>query len=813
MKLSDMCRFPLLGLATLLILSGCSLERVGSPDLVPSGTPYSSRDAADIKLTSAEKAVFERAGVLDRRLNPTMEAMVRYHFVKYSRERRPTMEHFLRNAQPYLEYTKSVFRSKGLPEELAYLAYLESGYNPLAVSRSRATGMWQFIASTGKIYGLSQDWWMDERMDPYRSTHAAADYLSHLHDIFQDWHLAVASYNGGEGAVGRAQKAAKAGGLHDILKKNDKLDPNVQLREETMLYVPRFLAIVKIMRDPAALGLKALPPDSKHPQLQPVVALKARPATDLVEFSRRLGMKWQEFLAYNPHFLHSISPVNREANVYVPRGREAQASKLLKGTLAGLGWRYYKVKKGDTLASVSRNMGVPASVIRQLNPGKLKTGKRLRLPAVKGSVPPFKPMVPTYQPDPAPKTSVTAAIDELESKVVGQKASMPSEYEVQKGDSLSRIAAKFDCSVKDIQKANGGADKVASLRVGQIIRLPSAEWEAEEARKPVERRTHKVKSGETLSAIALKNGCTVNQLYAENGGKDRLKTLRVGQVLNLPYTQAELIEIEKRRQIRLKQAEEARKAAVSRARDTADSARETAWNTGVSMHEVQKGESLYVIARKYGTTVNALQQANGGADKLKTLRVGQVIRLPEGKAAPSVQPVQAAERPAPVREAAKAVTSVPTTHTVESGDTLSRIARKYGTTVRELQQANGGAGKVKTLRLGQKLNLPGAKAEKAPVSDAAAALSELKAAQPKAVASAPKPAPSKAVEPKAAPQSAPKASAGAAQPESYKIQPGDTIWRITHRFGMSEAEFKKLNPSVESSSIRVGDTIKIIRKK
>jgi len=159
------------------------------------------------------------------------------------------------------------------------------------------------------------------------------------------------------------------------------------------------------------------------------------------------------------------------------------------------------------------------------------------------------------------------------------------------------------------------------------------------------------------------------------------------------------------------------------------------------------------------------------------------------------------------------VTSVPTTHTVESGDTLSRIARKYGTTVRELQQANGGADKVKTLRLGQKLNLPGAKAEEAPVSDAAAALSELKAAQPKAVASAPKPAPSKAVEPKAAPQPAPKASAGTAQPESYKIQPGDTIWRITHRFGMSEAEFKKLNPSVESSSIRVGDTIKIIRKK
>ena len=795
MKISDMCRFPLFGLAALFILSGCSMEKVGAPALFPADTPYEKADAGALSLTDAEEAVFERTSVLDRRLNPTMEAMVRYHFVKYSREKRVTMQHFLRNALPYINYTKAVFRSKGLPEELAYLAYLESGYNPLAVSRSKATGVWQFISSTGKIYGLSQDWWMDERMDPYRSTHAAADYLSHLHDIFQDWHMAIASYNGGEGAVGRAQKAAKADGLHDILKKNADLDPAVQLREETRLYVPRFLAILKIMRAPEALGLKALPPDAEHPVLLPVAELKAKPGTDLVELARRLGMNWKEFLAYNPHFLRTISPVNRTANVYVPHLKEEEARKLLSSTVSGIGWRYYTVKKKDSFASISKATGVPVSIIRQLNPTKLKAGQRLRLPAGNGSVPPFTPMVPSYEPS-SPAVSaqqnVTAALAELERKA----SSMPSEYEVRKGDTLSGIAQKFGCSVKDIQKANGGADEVRSLRVGQIIKLPSEEWKAEEARKPVVRPTHKVKAGETLSGIALKHGVTVKQIYAENGGEKKLGTLRVGQIIHLPYTKEQLDEIEKRKEFSQKQEEEARRAAMERASAKAESAHEKTVDANAATHTVAKGDTLSGIARKYGVSVRELQQANGGADRLKTLRIGQQILLPAAKAV-SAEPKSAA--PAPKVEAVKAAPAAqtPSTHTVAKGDTLSGIARKYGVSVRELQQANGGADRLKTLRIGQQIMLPGAsQPSEESVSDAAAALSELKAVQSSHAA----PAKVQAVQ-------------KSGQPESYTVQPGDTIWAITHRFGMSADEFNKLNPSMSSSSLRVGKTVKIIRKK
>ncbi len=737
MKIAERCRLSVLGMTVLLILSGCSLEKVGSPQLVPSG-PYRSTEAAQIELTDSEKAVFERTDTLDRNLNPTMEFMVRYHFVKYSREKRVTMEHFLRNSLPYLNYTKSVFRAKGLPQDLAYLAYLESGYNPLAVSRSKATGMWQFISSTGKLYGLSQDWWMDERMDPYRSTHAAADYLKHLYEIFHDWHLAIASYNGGEGAVGRAQKAAKASGLHEILKKNDELAPGVQLREETRLYVPRFLALVKIMREPEQLGLKPLGPDADHPVLLPAVELKAKPATDLVEFARRLGLSWKEFLAYNPHFLRSISPANRTASVYVPRGKEEQARKLLEGRLSGSGWRYHKVRSGETFASISKKTGIPVAILRQLNPQKLKKGQSLRLPSVKGSVPPFEPMIPDYEP------------------------------------ASSKAAASVQQNVAAALAELEGKEK------------PQAESFA-----PVVQRTHKIKSGDTLSGLAKKYDTTVREIYKANGGQDKLKTLRIGQIVKLPYTEEQLRQLEQQRKEKARRAEEARKAAEARAK--AELAKATS-------HTVQSGDTLSGIARKYGVSVSELQKANGGADKLKTLRIGQQIVLPgrgqtAGGTVSAVQPTVKPAAKAPARsEDSRSATVRPSEHTVQSGDTLSSIARKYGVSVTELQKANGGADKLKTLRIGRTLAIP-VQAGEDEMGAAAAALSELKAAGHK----------------RGGAETAP--AAREARPESYKVQSGDSIWGISRRFGMSVDEFKSLNEGLDSSSLRVGDSVRVIRRK
>ena len=496
---------------------------------------------------------------------------------------------------------------RGLPEDLAYLAYLESGYNPLAVSRSNAVGMWQFISSTGKAYGLRQDWWVDERRDPYRSTEAAASYLSRLYDIFHDWHLAVASYNGGEGKIGRAKEATGASNLHEIIQKNNTLDDKLQLREETALYVPRFLAIAKIMRNAETLGIQPSAPDADHPVLIPVAQLTVKSTTDLAELSRRLGMGWKEFQAYNPQFLRAISPAGRTSTVYVPKNKEALARQLLKGTLSGAGWRYYKVARGDTLAKVSSRTGVPASVISQLNPGKLKSGQQLRLPVNVRSLPDVIPAAPVRN------ATAVASVSKTSTKSDHVSSAVPESYKVRSGDTLSAIASRYGVDLSDIYAANGGADKLGTLRVGQVIRLSVpvkavAQKSSVPAASSKKLSSHTVQSGETAYAISRRYGISFDELCAVNGGKDALSRLSPGQVLKIPSGGTTAV-----------------------AQKSSGTSQKTAPATSkVAEYSVQSGETLWSISRKFNMKPMELLALNG-MDQSTRVKVGDTVKVIRNK--------------------------------------------------------------------------------------------------------------------------------------------------------------------------------------
>ena len=443
---------------------------------------------------------------------------------------------YLRRSEAYLPFVQKVFAEKGLPADIAYLAIVESGFNPNAVSTSGATGVWQFMPETGKNFGLKRDWWVDERRDPYKSTYAAADYLLKLYGFFNDWSLAIAAYNAGEGKIMKALNGT--GGVDDVFALTDKnymLSGKARLKDETTQYVPKLVAVIRIMHNLRLLGFT--PPD--YSKGIPLVPVEVSGGVDLLGFSSALGVTWQEFAADNPAFLRTVTPPARSVTVYVPPARKADAMAFLDSPKSRLyaGWKEYKVRKNDSLAKVSKATGVPAEVIAQVNKvRKLKAGQVIILP----------PTIDRY-----PREGQERVRDIATAK---------GTYKVKSGDTLYGIAVANKVPVATLAKANGITEK-STLKVGQKLYIPgkdssgqksgsrqvarsgnggqSAKGESaagtdkgDSAAGTGKSKTYKVKDGDTVWSIARKAGINPDELLRINKltGKS---VLRPGDTLTL----------------------------------------------------------------------------------------------------------------------------------------------------------------------------------------------------------------------------------------------------------------------------------------
>ena len=370
------------------------------------------------------------------------------------------------------------------------------------------------------------------------------------------------------------------------------------------------------MRNAETLGIQPSAPDADHPVLIPVAQLTVKSTTDLAELSRRLGMGWKEFQAYNPQFLRAISPAGRTSTVYVPKNKEALARQILKGTLSGAGWRYYKVARGDTLAKVSSRTGVPASVISQLNPGRLKSGQQLRLPVNVRSLPDVIPAVPVRNATAVASASRASTKRDHASSAVAElrsSRSVPSSYKVRSGDTLSAIAHKYGVGLGDIYAANGGADKLRTLRVGQVIRLSSpvkavAQKSSSPSASSKKLSSHTVKSGETAYAISRRYGISFDELCAVNGGKDVLSRLSPGQVLKIPSGERTVV---------AQKSSGTSKTSASAAPKVAE-------------YSVQSGETLWSISRKFNMKPMELLALNG-MDQSTRIKVGDTVKVIRNK--------------------------------------------------------------------------------------------------------------------------------------------------------------------------------------
>ena len=551
-----MARLGIMAVVFCLLLAGGCASRQGGDAGKGLSMSVPEEDTSP-PLTASEAAALNTTGQVDKNIPESAMPDVTRQYKYFLRKGRPTMSASSKRAEQFLAYAKRVFRSRGMPEDLAYLAIVESGYRSEVRSPAGAAGAWQFMPYTGQKYGLNQDWWTDERLDPFKSTEAAADYLQKLYGDFGDWPTAIAAYNAGEGKIGRAKQGTGGRDFFEIKSRNHMLDDRAQLRDETKQYVPRYLAVTKIMRNLPQLGF-----DPIHPDNAPgVLRLTAKPGTDLAAMARACHIDWDTFTALNRQHKRPITDTGRPTYIYVPASREREARAHLSSPSCApyAGWGPSAVaSSNDSWEKISKRCGVPVATLRAINPGNptLKPGETVLVPrSVNMSAQAVAAL--DAKPDKAQGKGGKGAkgIDNREPQAIAARdvaADAGPRHTLRADETLSSVAHKYGVSVQDLQKNNGIADphKVYAgmvLRVPGKAQAPSASTQAAStaAGRPVVAgpdgrlgnkpdkaatgkggKTYTVQANDTLWKIARTYNVTVDDLKRWNGVDE--KSLRTG---------------------------------------------------------------------------------------------------------------------------------------------------------------------------------------------------------------------------------------------------------------------------------------------
>jgi membrane-bound lytic murein transglycosylase D len=476
---------------------------------------------------------------------------------------RSTFERWLRRSGRYMELFRRALQKEGLPPDLVHLVFVESGFNVNARSVSAAVGPWQFLRGTARLFGLTVNQWVDERKDPEKSTVAAARYLKHLYTMFGDWPLAIASYNAGEGTVMRAVQRQGTSNYWDL-----------RLPRQTEEYVPQFMAVLEIMRNPEKYSFDGV--ELEDPMEFDQVALTG--PVDLRALARLADCTYEELKLLNPAVLrHAANGAHGVTMVRVPPGKgEALMAKLREGAkLPAVDLTLqHRVRRGETLQKIANQYHVSASRLALANGiGRrhpLRRGMTLTVPAALGAPAPAE----ILDGDPRASTGYVPERGYTPRRVVDGQSNSEGRlvHVVRKGETLSAIAQRYGVTVQEIRTWNRLA--AGSVRRGTRLKIRTgeiadgaaatgpesdsgAEASGEESQAeaapaapanpaaravakksaqgpatPERPRSVVVRRGETLSVIARRHGITVRELMKANG----LRTSRVlaGQRLRLP---------------------------------------------------------------------------------------------------------------------------------------------------------------------------------------------------------------------------------------------------------------------------------------
>lgn len=620
-------------------------------------------------------------------------------WIKYYTKDPAYLQRMTERSSKYLYNIVEEVESRDMPTELALLPFVESAFQPEALSRAKAAGLWQFMPATGKDYELEQNLWRDDRRDVLESTRAALDYFAYLHGLFNDWQLTLAAYNWGEGSVRRAISRAQA-------RKQPTDYAHLRMPQETANYVPKLEAIKRIVENPARYGV-TLPDVGNEPYF---VRITKPRDIDVATAAELAGMPLDEFKKLNPSYKLPVIVASHNNVMLLPADRvdffvDNLASWMDSGQPLSR-WSTYKMKAGDTLAAVAARAGMTEAALRKVN--GIPAGRRVL---------PNSTLLILAEGD----EQVDISLEEADAKLRLSPATTWRRvtYRVRSGDTLTAIARRWHITVRSIASANRlRSDR---LRVGQrlILTVPNVERApiiASSSTSSARHVIYTVKSGDTLGAIARRYGVQVSALRTTN--RIRGNTIRAGQRLRIPGASEEaapsariytvrkgdtLSSIAKRSGVsvvylkrsnrltsnvlRVGDKLEIPELAPQPKRAAADASPKT------QLHVVKPGETLSEIAEDYGIGLSKLRAANGLRGN--AIRAGQKLVIP----ATAAKLAAAAKSAASAEPASKGGTYV-----VASGDTLSSIAKKFGTSIAKLKSANGL--KTNLLRVGQKLRLP-----------------------------------------------------------------------------------------------------------
>src|SRR6266478_3952895 len=447
----------------------------------------------------------------------------------YSNRGRGTLERALARSGRYEDMIRRTLQEEGVPQELIYLAQAESGFHPLAVSRAGARGMWQFMGSRAKGYGLERSWWVDDRQDPEKATRAAAHHLKDLYNQFGDWYLAMAAYNSGPGRVKSAVKRTGYADFWELYRRN-------VLPKETRNYVPIIVAVTIMAKNPAQYGLDSVVKEKPVPYdtVQINYPIDLRLAAECVDATA------EDLLDLNPSLLRLTTPKfsdkDGEFDLHLPAGTAGKFQTAVASipTDKRVWWRYHKVQGGETLASIARTYHTTPRAIAEANDLESDGNSEALSPEARLII----PIAPGKQIDTSTYARAT------------------THYKIRKGDTVESVAENFGVSARMLRVWNhlkgsslagrrilylhlpvtrsANETQVASKR-STGSRHPASRTHAGTQTAAAAKTTtanavlhHRVKRGETLSSIATSYNTTVSALKHDNRN---IAALRPGMIM------------------------------------------------------------------------------------------------------------------------------------------------------------------------------------------------------------------------------------------------------------------------------------------